>query len=135
MSDETLFEYFKHLPALEEMICVTQQNIEYASPKITVIGIQRALKYGEHLTVLSVDMRELTMNQDEFKSVLNLAKLGRVKVIINLENGRINVTTELMKANWKWLEVQLEVNDGNSLSGYQPEIKFEIFHGIHRLYV
>lgn len=88
MSDDTLVEYLKHLPALEDMICVIQQNNQSASPKITLAGIKRALKYGEHLTVLSVYMKDLTIDVDEFKSVLNLAKLGRVKVIINIEQHR-----------------------------------------------
>lgn len=38
--------------------------------------------------------------------------------------------SEFQKANHKGFEV----NTGNALSRYQPEVKFEIFHVIQRLY-
>ncbi|XP_055297574.1 uncharacterized protein LOC129566062 [Sitodiplosis mosellana] len=105
MSDETLLEYVKHLPALEEMICVKQDNIRSISPKISLAGIKKALKYGEHLSALSVDTKDMTIDSDDFKSVLSLAKQNRVKVTIVIENGTINVPNELLEANRKWLDV------------------------------
>lgn len=108
MSDETLVHYVKRLPALEEMICVKQDNVRNISPKITVAGIKRALLCGEHLSILSIDTNNMTIDLDDFKSILDLAKKNRVKVTIIIENGKINVPAELMKANRKWLDVNTD---------------------------
>lgn len=73
MSDDTLVKYIKHLPKLEEIICLTQNNGN-ASPKITVAGIKGALKYGKSLSNLSVNAINLIIDLDDFKSILNLAR-------------------------------------------------------------
>lgn len=108
MSDETLVHYVKRLPALEEMICVKQDNVRNISPKITVAGIKRALQCGEHLSALSVDTNGMTMDLDDFKSIFAVAKKNRVKVTIIIENGKIDVPNEFLEANRKWLDVSTD---------------------------
>ena len=120
MSDETLVNYVKHLPQLEEMICAKQLSFLDITQKITVAGIKRALQCGEHLTVLSVDTKDLIIDLDDFKSILSLAKKKHVEVTIIIENGKIDVPNEILKANRKW--VNIETHD-----------KYVNFKSIHKI--
>lgn len=103
MSNETLIDYVKNSSTLEEVIA--------PSSSITISGIMEALKYGKQLSVLIVETKEI-INMDDFKSILNLAKLRRVKVTIYIKNkwpfcGRVNIPKEFLMANSNWLNIYM----------------------------
>lgn len=61
------------------------------------------MQFGEHSSVLTVDTDEIAIDLDDFESILNLAKLHRVKVTINIANG-----SNALNGNRKWLEVKIK---------------------------
>lgn len=102
MTDETLIKFVKKLPALKVMMATL-------SPNITVKGIKGALEHGKQLTVFLIDTKNIVLDLDDYNSILRLAR-GRVKVHINIEFGSINVPSDLLEANCKWLKI----TDGGS---------------------
>lgn len=55
-------------------------------------------------------MEDLIMDLDEYNSILNLAKQVRVKVIIKISaDGAINVPSELLEKNRRWLDIDTNV--------------------------
>lgn len=109
VTDETLIDYVKSLPRLEEIMCYAE--------KITLKGIETALQYGKYLSVLVVDMylSEITINSDDYESILNLAKSRCVKVTIYTKYGTIDVPTDLLEVNRKWLNVKIGVLNGDTI--------------------
>lgn len=99
-TNATLIDYDKNLPNLELLMCNKW--------RITVNGLKAALQHRKRLSVLQVQILDrTTIDLDDYTSLLNLAKVHDVKVKIYFgSNATIDVPTELMEKNRKWLFVK-----------------------------
>lgn len=98
IADETLISIVKTLTKLEELIVPLNS-------KITMMGIKKALQYAKNLSVFIVELDGITVDLDDFISILNLVKVNRIKVTIYVDNGSVKVSNCLLKENRKWLDI------------------------------
>lgn len=72
---------------------------------VTLCGIRDTLELAKNLSRFSIHMEELTMDLEDYYSVLALAG-GRTQVELFYKKGEINVTEEILNANRKWLNIE-----------------------------
>lgn len=77
---------------------------------LTINGIKTALEYGRQLSILTVMIwDEVTVDLNDYISILNLAESRCVKVTIYIPCGIIDdVPADLLEMNEKWLNVKID---------------------------
>lgn len=96
--EKMLVNVAKELPDLEKFTVG-------GSYDVTLCGVKEVLEHGKSLSSLSICLDEISVDLDDFNSILSLAK-GRVHVELRFYEGVVHVEEKVLQANREWLKIE-----------------------------